>query len=287
MFQKMSLRKPDMATPVQKERRRKALRPYGCLAMGLMFLAGMSLPAVAQMPSQGHKLSTHRVSFEIETQNQFNESTQLEAAIAADINQLIATEIQSWSPAQKAAFQTLKGMELKDSELESLAALSPSEMQTKMRTSKKIAKLSATGISSEEALKLAPTLLLSRYLLNIGRAAVWGGVVSAIRAADFDYRALSTALTSGNTRQFMSLLGQGMSGQNNFLSLMGSAANFACGSATLDFTPRLCDRFSTGIQKIFTRVNRSSTQAQRPRPTTTQSRRPRVRFPRPSTQSAK
>ncbi|MEL6855854.1 MAG: hypothetical protein AAFO83_12220, partial [Cyanobacteria bacterium J06607_13] len=30
-----------------------------------------------------------------------------------------------------------------------------------------------------------------------------------------------------------------------------TAATFACGSATLDFTPGLCDHFAGGLQKIF------------------------------------
>ncbi|MGB3672249.1 MAG: hypothetical protein WA984_19195 [Phormidesmis sp.] len=217
-------------------------KSFGAIATTLLMLAGIATPAVAQPPAQPVA------------------DAQLDSRpdIQQIVDQMIAVETQSWSPAQKSALQTLDAMALKDSELAAIAALSASDLRAQLKTDKKLAKLNATGLSSEEMLKLAPTLLLSRYLLNIGRAAVWGGVVSAIRSADFDYRALSSALTTGDTSEFVSLLGQGLRGQDTFVNLVGTAATFACGSATLDFTPGLCDRFASGLQKVFSQVERSA-----------------------------
>ncbi|MEL6491997.1 MAG: hypothetical protein AAFQ95_18735 [Cyanobacteria bacterium J06621_3] len=222
----------------------------------LLFLAGASLPVAAHS-----KLST--VTQQGHGEGQFSESAQ--ASVLSELSEIelqqmvaevIAAETEDWSVAEKAALKALESLNLKDNELAAIATLSASELDTRMKTDKKLSKLSAAGISSEQALKLAPMLLLSRYLLNIGRAAMWGGVVSAIRAADFDYRAMTSALTSGDTRQFMSLLREGLSGQTSFTNMVGTAANFACGSATLETTPRMCDRFADGLGKIFRRVNR-------------------------------
>ncbi len=245
-----------------KRSRHKSARRFGAIAMTLLLTASVTTPAIAQtVTAQASKESDKQQVFlptSARAANSPTESAQTAAEMQQMIEQTITVETQSWSPTQKSALQTLASMELTDSDLEALAALSASDLQTQLKSDKKLAKLSATGISSEEALKLAPMLLLSRYLLNIGRAAVWGGVVSAIRSANFDYIALSSALTTGNTNEFVSLLGEGLRGQDAFVNLVGSAATFACGSATLDFTPSLCNRFASGIQKVFTQVERSN-----------------------------
>ncbi|MEO1621717.1 MAG: hypothetical protein AAFU53_11885 [Cyanobacteria bacterium J06632_3] len=229
--------------------------------MSLLFLAGGAVSATAQT-----KISVSTASSGLSFEEPLSESTQLEADIQRIVDEVMAAETAHWSPAQKAALKEMEAMGLKDSELEAIASLTVTEMSTQLKSDKKLSKLSATGISSEEALKLAPALLLSRYLLNIGRAALWGGVVSAIRSADFDYRAMTSALTSGNTREFMSLLRDGLAtDQTRFTNMVSTAADFACASATLDVNPRLCDRFATGLQKIFTRINHSNTRSTRNR----------------------
>ncbi len=231
-----------------KQWRHQHKKSLGAIATTLLLLTGIATPIIAQ-PVTAQPISTTQTA---------TASASLASDIQQIVDQMIAVETQNWSPAQKSALQTLDAMGLKNSELEEIAALSAGDLHTQLKTDQKLAKLSATGLSNEEMLKLAPTLLLSRYLLNIGRAALWGGVVSAIRSADFDYRALSAALTTGNTNEFVSLLGQGLQEQDTFVRLVGSAATFACGSATLDFTPGLCDRFASGIQKVFSRVERSA-----------------------------
>ena len=243
----------------EKSARRSFLSPARALKSALatlLFLAGASLPIAAQT-----KVSV--VAQQVHREGQFSESAQVlvhsdlsEAELQQMVTEVMVAETQGWSASEKAALKELESLNLKDGELEAIATLSASELDARMKTDKKLSKLSAAGVSGEQALKLAPMLLLSRYLLNIGRAAVWGGVVSAIRAADFDYRALTLALTSGNTRQFMSLLREGLSEHTSFTNMVGTAANFACGSATLETTPRMCDRFSEGLSKIFRRVNR-------------------------------
>ncbi|MEO0648204.1 MAG: hypothetical protein AAFZ17_18985 [Cyanobacteria bacterium J06650_10] len=241
------------------------------LAMTFLFLSGTAVPAIAQpqftQPKQTAKFSQQptklptNLSIVQPVESAQFEAVELDGALAADIEQIvaqmIAVETQHWSPAEKAALQTMEQVGLKESEIAVIATLSAADLHTKMKTDKKLAQLSAAGISSETVLKLAPTLLLSRYLFNIGRAAAWGGVVAAIRAADFDYGVLSSALVSGNTRQFMSALRAGLPNQTSFLNVVGSAATFACGSATLDFTPGLCTRFASGMQKIFNRIGQA------------------------------
>jgi len=219
------------------------------LASTLLFLAGSTLPVVAQAKPLHKPAAVSTASVVV--------ALNAEADIQRVVAEMIDVEIQHWSPMQKAAFEEIQQMNLKEDELEALAQMSVGEMSAQLKASGKLTKLSATGISAEETLKLIPAALLSRYLFNIGRAALWGGVVASIRSADFDYGAMSRALTRGNTRQFMSLLGDGMSGQGRFVRMVGTAATFACGSATLDFTPGLCDRFATGMVKIFNRVERS------------------------------
>ncbi|MGD1867285.1 MAG: hypothetical protein ACFB0D_22270 [Phormidesmis sp.] len=248
------------------------IRRLSALSLTLLFLAGGSLSAVAQSKvpaaiasSSGQTSSTQ--TFGSQTfSSQLNESAQLETDIQQMVAQVIAAETTNWSPAQKTALKEMEAMGLKNEELIAIASLTPSEMSTQLKSNPKLSKLSTISISNEEALKLAPTLLLSRYLFNIGRAALWGSVISAIRSADFDYRAMTSALTSGNTREFMSLLSDGFTtDQSRFTHLVGTAATFACGSATLDVTPGLCSRFASGMQKIFTRVNRSNTRTIRRR----------------------
>ncbi len=228
-------------------------KSVGALSLALLFLAGGSASVLAQSKATAvlPELSSRKLAQ--------SESVQLEADIQLIVAEVMAAETAHWSSAQKVALKEMEAMGLKDGELEAIAALTASEMSTQLKSNPKLSKLSASGITSEEALKLAPALLLSRYLLNIGRAALWGGALSAIRSADFDYRAMSSALTSGNTREFMSLLRNGFAtDQTRLTSLVGAAATFACGSATLDITPGLCDRFSSGLQKIFIQINRSS-----------------------------
>ncbi|MGD1897004.1 MAG: hypothetical protein ACFB16_08635 [Phormidesmis sp.] len=268
------------------------------LAVAVLFLSGMTVPAIAQtLESKKHTAATPSAT--PNSNEAFPESAQqspqLEAEIERLIAQLINEEIQHWSPAQKDALQTMKALELKEGDLVALVGPSADELHNKAKTDKKLAQklsqLNAAGISNEEALKLAPMVLLSRYLFNIGRAALWGGVVSAIHSADLDYPALLGALTSGDTAQFTSLLSEGLSSQNSFTTLVSSAATFACGSATLDFTPRLCSRFASGMQKIFSRIERSErSSATRPtaRPTgdadapSARTPRPSLRTPRPA-----
>ena len=236
-------------------------RSLSALSLSLLFLAGGAVSVTAQT-----KISVSLASSGLSFEEPLSESTQLEADIQRIVDEVMAIETAHWSLAQKAALKEMESMGLKDSELEAIASLTVTEMSTQLKSDNKLSKLSATGISSEEALKLAPALLLSRYLLNIGRAALWGGVVSAIRSADFDYRAMTGALTSGNTREFMSLLRDGLAtDQTRFTNMVSTAADFACASATLDVNPRLCDRFATGLQKIFTRINRSNARSTRTR----------------------
>ena len=236
------------------------LHSLSTLAVTLLFLAGSTFPVMAQTKPMARQKDTMAVMGQSTVSAQ--RDLVLEAEIEQIVQQMIEAEIQHWSPAEKSALKTMDSLGLKAGKIAELTTLSAADLHAKMKTDKKLAQLNAAGISSEEALKLAPTLLLSRYLLNIGRAAVWGGVVTAIRAADFDYSALSSALASGNTRQFMSLIGEGLAGETSFLDLMSSAATFACGSATLDFTPGVCNRFASGVQKIFTRVESSGTRRQ-------------------------
>jgi len=222
------------------------------LASTLLFFTGITLPTVAQAKAQAKPLYKPATVSTVSVV-----ALNAEDEIQRTVVEMVDAEIQHWDPMQKAAFEEIQRMNLKEDELEALAQMSVGEMSTQLKAEGKLAKLSATGISAEETLKLIPAALLSRYLFNIGRAALWGGVVASIRSADFDYGAMSRALTRGNTRQFMTLLGDGMSGQGRFVRMVGTAATFACGSATLDFTPGLCDRFANGMVKIFNRVERS------------------------------
>lgn len=250
---------------IAMKKQRSPLGSLGAITLTLLFLGGSAVPVWAQAKQSTIQKAVAKAAVPTTTLvDQSARAAQADISLEAEIEQIVAqvmeAETQHWSPAEKSALKTMDSLGLKDSEIAALATLSAADVHAKMKTDKKLAQLNAAGISSEEALKLAPALLLSRYLLNIGRAAVWGGVVTAIRSADFDYRALSAALTSGNTRQFMSLLGEGLTGQTSFLNLMGSAATFACGSATLDFTPGLCDRFASGVQKIFSRAARTDSE---------------------------
>lgn len=261
------------ALPVVKTKNKLSLRllsrhrkSISALSLSLLFLAGGSVSAIAASKDAALPLVSSQALNGQPLDSRLSNSAQFEADIQQIVDEVMAAETAYWSPAQKAAFEQMKAMGLKDGDLEAIAALTPSEMSKQLKFNPKLSKLSATGLSSEEALKLAPALLLSRYLLNIGRAALWGGVISAIRSADFDYRAMTGALTSGNTREFMSLLRDGLaSDQTRFTNLVSTAATFACGSATLDVTPGLCDRFASGIQKIFTRINRSNARSVRSR----------------------
>lgn len=260
--QPASVKLSDVKLSEKRMQRLRPIRSLSALSASVLFLAGVSLPAVAQAKSLSTvQVTPQKTSQPIPHAGQFSESAQTnalsEAALHQMVAEIIAAETQDWSPSEKAALKELEALNLKTSELEAIAQLSANELDLRLKTDKKLSKLSTAGLSSEQALKLAPMMLLSRYLLNIGRAALWGGVVGAIRSADFDYRALTVALTSGDTRQFMSLLREGLSDQSAFTDLVGSAATFACGSATLETTPRMCDRFANGMTKIFGRVERS------------------------------
>ncbi|MEL6879127.1 MAG: hypothetical protein AAFP09_01280 [Cyanobacteria bacterium J06607_10] len=236
----------------------KTQKGVSAIGGALLFFAGVSFPAAAEakaLAAMRPLSSQTTAASQIEAPSDVAIS---DAELRAMVAQIIEVETQHWSSAQKAALSEMQALNLKDSELEALAMMDASAMQTQLKDNAQLSKLSATGISSEQALKLAPTLLLSRYLFNIGRAAVWGGVVAAIRSADFDYGAMASALRTGDTDEFMSLLRSGITDQASFVDMVGSAATFACGSATLDVTPRLCDRFTSGLQKIFNRVQRSS-----------------------------
>jgi len=238
-----------------RSHKKHPLKSLSALSLTVLLLAGGSVSAIAQSKAPSFSVDSKAQP----VSSQLSESAQIEADIQQIVAQVMAAETAHWSYAQKAALKDMEALGLKDDELAAIAALTHSEMTTQLKSNPKLSKLSITGITSEEALKLAPALLLSRYLANIGRAALWGGVLSAIRSADFDYRAMSSALTSGNTREFMSLLRNGFtSDQARFTNLVGTAATFACGSATLEVSPRMCDRFASGMQKIFTRINRSN-----------------------------
>lgn len=231
----------------------------------LLFCAGAVLPVAAQAQALD-AANTHRGDMSnLLTTDYLNTLAPSEAEMSAAemqeiqaiVSQIIAAETQHWSVSEKRALAEMEALGLQETELEALILMDAADMQRQLKSNSKLSKVSATGISSEQALKLAPMLLLSRYLLNIGRAAIWGGVVSAIRSADFDYGAMAAALRTGDTGEFMALLRSGITDQASFVDMVGSAATFACGSATLDVTPRLCDRFTNGLQKIFNRVQRS------------------------------
>ena len=177
--------------------------------------------------------------------------------IQAIVSQIIAEETQHWSVTEKRALAEMAALELPEAELEALILMDAADMQRQLKGNGKLSMVPGTCICGAHSLMLSPMLLLCRFLLMIVRAAVWGGVVAAIRSADFDYGAMASALRTGDTSEFMSLLRSGMTDQASFVEMVGSAATFACGSATLDVTPRLCDRFTNGLQKIFNRVQRS------------------------------
>ncbi|MEL6855635.1 MAG: hypothetical protein AAFO83_11075 [Cyanobacteria bacterium J06607_13] len=233
----------------------------GAIAATLLILTGSALPSLAKPTTSPH---TKTAPLPTTSDTHWTDTASIEADIEQIVADIITAETAHWSPTEKSALAQMRTLKLTDDELATLAALSAGEMDIQLKKNPKLTKISATGISSEQALKLAPAVLLSRYLFNIGRAAVWGGVVSAIRAADFDYGAMSTALRSGDSRAFAGLLRDGFTGQASFVNMVSTAATFACGSATLDFTPGLCDRFANGLQKIFRRVERSGRQSRRP-----------------------
>ena len=70
----------------------------------------------------------------------------MEVALQQMVSQMIAAETQDWSPAEKAALTALESLNLKDDELAAIASLSLNELDTRMKTDKKLTHLQATGI---------------------------------------------------------------------------------------------------------------------------------------------
>ncbi len=180
------------------------------------------------------------------------------------IAQFIDTETSHLSYAEKQALHTLLQLELKDSALVALSSLSDADttqfekqLETQLKNNPKLNNLSS-GMAS---LKFSPAVFaaarLAGYLRSIGKAVLFGNAVGAIRTAEFDFPAMFSALSSGDTQEFTSLLSEALPRQTTFVSAVSTGANFACNTATIDLTPGLCDRFTGFMRSTIVRYQRS------------------------------
>lgn len=186
------------------------------------------------------------------------------------IAQFIDTETSHLSYVEKQALHTLLPLELEDNTLVALSSLSDADsaqfatqLKTQLKNNPKLNELPADTAS----LKFSPAVFaaarLAGYMRSIGKAVLFGNVVGAIRAAEFDFPAMFSALSSGDTQEFTSLLSEALPRQTTFVSAVSTGANFACNTATVDLTPGLCDRFTGFMRSTIVRYQRPSSSSSR------------------------
>ncbi|MEM8505330.1 MAG: hypothetical protein AAF716_19525 [Cyanobacteria bacterium P01_D01_bin.1] len=174
------------------------------------------------------------------------------------IDQFIAAETSHLSHAEQQALQALIQLQLEDDTLAALSSLSDSDFQAQLKSDQKFSKLPADIAS----LKFSPAVFaaarLAGHMRNIGKAALLGNVVGAIRAAEFDFPAMFSALSSGDTEEFSGLLSEALPRHNTFVEAISTGATFACNTATIDLTPNVCSRFSSFMRGTIARHQQSS-----------------------------
>jgi len=239
------------------------------------FGAGLSLPALAQQKLQAveEKTGTNLLESDFPSANSPTatlsaaESPKSDEASFADspnadfsksISQFIAAETSHLSKAEQQALQALLPLQLEDNALAELSDLSDFDFQAQLKSNQKLSKLPTDTAS----LKFSPAVFaaarLAGHMRSIAKATLLGNVVGAIRAAEFDFPAMFSALSSGDTEEFSSLLSEALPRHTTFVEAISTGASFACNTATIDLTPDVCSRFSGFMRGTITRYQRSS-----------------------------
>ena len=219
-----------------------------------LFGMGLSLPTLAQQKLQTveEKIGTDLL------ESNFSATNSPTADFNKSISQFIAAETSHLSKAEQQAIQALLPLQLEDATLAALSNLSDSDFQTQLKSNQKLSKLPADTAS----LKFSPAVFaaarLAGHMRSIGKAALLGNVIGAIRAAEFDFPSMFSALSSGDTEEFSSLLSEALPRHTTFVEAISTGATFACNTATIDLTPDVCSRFSSFMRGTITRYQRSS-----------------------------
>ncbi|MBE9060256.1 hypothetical protein [cf. Phormidesmis sp. LEGE 11477] len=178
------------------------------------------------------------------------------------IDQFIAAETSHFSLEEKQALHALIQLDLEESTLSTLSNLADAELKTQLKAqfknNPKFNKLPAEIASAKFSPAVFAAARLAGYMRSIGKAVLLGNVVGAIRAAEFDFPAMFSALSTGDTTEFASLLSAALPRQTTFVSAVSTGATFACNTATLDLTPGVCDRFSSFMRSTLVRYQRSA-----------------------------
>jgi hypothetical protein len=238
------------------------------------FSASLSLPALAQQKLQTveETVGTNLLESDFSTAN--SPTATLSAAdfpkdeisfvdspnadFNKSISQFITAETSHLSKAEQQALQALLSLQLEDATLAELSNLSDFDFQVQLKSNQKLSKLPADTAS----LKFSPAVFaaarLAGHMRSIGKAALLGNVIGAIRAAEFDFPAMFSALSSGDTEEFSSLLSEALPRHTTFVEAISTGATFACNTATIDLTPDVCSRFSGFVRGTIVRYQRST-----------------------------
>ncbi len=236
-----------------------------------LFGASAALPALAKtkVDTGLQKKESAVTTFEGGTIVSSTVSEDTLSNLDQSVAQFIDAETSHLSFAERQALHILLQLELEDNTLVALSlsdadsAQFDQQLKTQLKNNPKLDKLPADTAS----LKFSPAVFaaarLAGYMRSIGKAVLFGNVVGAIRAAEFDFPAMFSALSSGDTQEFTSLLSEALPRQTTFVSAVSTGANFACNTATVDLTPGLCDRFTGFMRSTIVRYQRPSISSSR------------------------